>query len=315
MGLSRPREQTPAKSQLHRTPITTRDKCPTTRLDVELRQLRYFVTVAEENGFNRAAERLHIVQPAVSQQIRRLERELGVRLFHRSTRHVALTAAGERLLTEARATLAAADRIGEVAAALATGADTVLRLGTSQGLGDRLNQVLAGLGAPVRLHALPVSDRLSAVRNGELDAAFVRVLETAPGLELLPLWTERLVAAVPAGHPLAAEAELSLRQLSGLPARLAPRPENPPFHDLMTKAGITLTYASPFTNLQDTLAEIGAGQSAWTVLYAAAAKTAPVHGVAYRPLTSPEVSTSLAVPLGPPPPSIGRLIAVCKSIP
>lgn len=282
---------------------------------MELRQLRYFVAVAEENGFNRAAERLHVVQPAVSQQIRRLERELGVRLFRRTTRHVALTAAGERLLSEARATLAAADRIGEVAAALATGADAVLRLGTSQGLGDRLNQVLAGLGRPVRLHSLPLGDRLSAVRNGDLDAAFVRILDAAPGLRLIPLWTERLVAAVPADHPLAAQAELSLQQLSALPARLAPRPENAPFYDLITQAGIILTLAAPFTNLQDTLAEIGTGQPEWTVLYAGAAKTAPVHGVAYRPVTAPEVSTWLAVPLGPLPPATVGLIDVCKSIP
>src|ERR1700733_14559636 len=79
--------------------------------DVELRQVRYFLAVAEELHFGRAAERLHIVQPAVSQQVARLERELGVRLLERSPRRAQLTAAGQRVLDAAREALAAADRV------------------------------------------------------------------------------------------------------------------------------------------------------------------------------------------------------------
>ena len=100
---------------------------------MEIRQLAYFVTVADELSFGRAAERLHIVQPAVSQQIRRLERELGVPLFDRSSRHVRLTAAGERLLPEARAVLAAAGRVRQVAADAAAGADGILRVAPARG--------------------------------------------------------------------------------------------------------------------------------------------------------------------------------------
>lgn len=85
------------------------------RSTVEMRQLRCFVTVAEELHFGRAAERLHLVQPAVSQQLRNLERELGARLFDRSSRHVRLTETGALLLPEARAALAAADRLRAVA--------------------------------------------------------------------------------------------------------------------------------------------------------------------------------------------------------
>src|SRR3954462_7737160 len=97
---------------------------------MELRRLHYFVTLAEELHFGRAAERLHIVQPAVSQQLRRLEAELGVTLVERSTRRVALTDAGRRFLPEARATLAAAERARAAVARSASGPVT-LRLGTS----------------------------------------------------------------------------------------------------------------------------------------------------------------------------------------
>src|SRR5437868_5418075 len=132
---------------------------------VEIRQLACFVTVAEELSFGRAAQQLHVVQPAVSQQVRRLERELGVQLFDRSSRHVRLTSAGERLLPEARAVLAAAGRTRQIAASIAAGTDGLLRVGTSQGLGERLEQVLEKLrtaapGLEVRLVSAAVAERL-----------------------------------------------------------------------------------------------------------------------------------------------------------
>lgn len=281
---------------------------------MELRQLLCFVTVAEQQGFGRAAERLHIVQPAVSQQVRRLERELGVRLFERSTRHVRLTPAGERLLPEARAALAAADRVSRVAGGIAAGTDVTLRVGTSQGLGDRLNEVLEALRMPVRLHALSLADRLAAVRRGDLDAAFVRILKTAPELELIPVWSDPLVVVLPATHPLAAHPALSLDQLADLPVRLVPRKDNPPFHDLIARAAAGLTLSAPFTNLQDTLAEIGAGEPSWTVLYATAAEAVPVRRIALRPLTEPRAITSLAVPPGPPTASLRRLLDACAAV-
>jgi DNA-binding transcriptional LysR family regulator len=94
---------------------------------VEIRQLAYFAAVAEELSFARAAQRLHIVQPAVSQQVRRLERALRVQLFDRGSRHVRLTAAGERLLPEARSILSAVQRTRQVAAEIADGTDGMLR--------------------------------------------------------------------------------------------------------------------------------------------------------------------------------------------
>ncbi|MDP9863337.1 MULTISPECIES: LysR family transcriptional regulator [Streptosporangium] len=270
---------------------------------MELRQLEYFLAVAEEGGFSRAAERLNIVQSAVSQQIRRLERELGLPLFDRSTRHVQLSSAGERLLPEARAVLAAADRTRQVAAEIVAGADGILRLGAVHGPGDRLYRTLAELaaiapGLQVRLRNAPLADRLAAVRSGGLDAALVRALTSAPGLRLIRVWSDPLYVALPAAHPLADEPLLRLEQLAHLPLRLAPRERNPPFHDLITgacrAAGIDPPPGPPFTSLQETLAEIGTGPPSWTVFYEVSGLPL-AHHVTFRPLAGPAVVTSLAI--------------------
>lgn len=289
---------------------------------MELRQLEYFVAVAEELGFGRAAERLHVVQPAVSKQIARFERELGVPLFDRSTRHVRLTAAGERLLPEVRDVLDAAAKVGRIASAIASGAEGALRVGTSQGLGERLDRVLDHLAATrprlrVRLSSAPLAERLAAVRGGELDAAFVRILGRAAGLELLPLWTEPLVVVLPAAHPLAGQATLTIGQIAGLPVRLSAREANPLLHDLIT-AAITATgreplIGPPFTTLQDSLAEIATGPASWTVLYAAATPQAPAGRVAYRRLIGTEARTYLAVPPGAPSPAVRALLEACAA--
>jgi len=289
---------------------------------VEIRQLAYFAAVAEELSFGRAAERLHIVQPAVSQQIRRLERELGVPLFDRSSRHVRLTAAGERLLPEARAVLAAVGRVRQVAADVAAGVGGILRVGTSQGLGERLDRTLEELrktapGLQVRLISAPAAERVARVRAGELDAAFVRAVTSAPGVELLPMWRDPLTVALPATHPLAAQPAIQLAQLSGIPLRLAPRPDNPAFHDLIlgacADAGFEPLPGPPFTTPQDTLAEIGTGPPTWTVFYTAAVGLMPARRVAFRPLAGLTAQTCLAVSPGPPIPALRRLLDACAS--
>ncbi|MGA6207948.1 LysR family transcriptional regulator [Nocardia testacea] len=283
---------------------------------VELRQLEYFVAVAEEGGFGRAAQRMNIVQSAVSQQIARLEREFGILLFDRSTRHVRLTGAGERLLDEARAVLAAARGMRRVAGDIAAGDDGTLRLGTVHGPGDRLYRALNTLaaiapGLRVRPRRLAPAERLAAVRAGELDAALVRALRPSAGLEALEVWTDPLYVALPADHPLAAAPRLRLDRLGHLPLRLAARAANPPFHDLITEAcaaaGIDPPVGPPFTTLQQTLADIAAGPPSWTVFYEVAALPT-VHRIAIRPLTDLSVTTSLAVAPGPPGPALRHLL-------
>ncbi|MGW2157236.1 LysR family transcriptional regulator [Nonomuraea sp. NPDC001699] len=280
---------------------------------MELRQLAYFVAVADEGGFGRAAERLHIVQPAVSQQVSRLERELGARLFDRSTRHVRLTEAGERLLPEAREVLAAAERARRAVTGHLEGA--TLRLGVSRAPGTRLYPMLDRLdpGLRVRLSKQGLAERLAAVRSGDLDAALVRLVDSAPGLEFFPAWTEPLVVALPAGHPLATAGTLGLAQLGDLPVRLAPRERNPSFHDLVTgalaRAGVDPPRGPAFTGLHDTLIDLASGPPSWTLFYPVFDELPPIRGVAYAGLDEPEVLTHLAVPSGPPTAKVRQLLA------
>ncbi|WP_431047198.1 LysR substrate-binding domain-containing protein [Streptomyces sp. P1-3] len=291
---------------------------------MELRQLRYFLTVAEELHFGRAAERLHIVQSAVSQQLRRLERELGAELFARSTRVVRLTEAGDRLLPYAREMLALQARAREAIDELRVERATTVRLGTSSGLGVRLDAVLTAFTrlashAQLELVTGSTEERLAQVRAGDLDAALLRGERTAPGLELQPLWQDALMAALPADHELAARETIELAQLAELPLRLSPRSRNPALHDLVMhscrSAGYTPALGPEFTNDQDTLAAIGHGTPSWTVFYAPHVGQLHVPGVAFRPLSGPTpvMRTYLAVRNGPPRAALRALIDACHA--
>ncbi|MFD5412300.1 LysR family transcriptional regulator [Streptomyces nojiriensis] len=188
---------------------------------MELRQLAYFVAVAEEQNFTRAAERVHISQSGVSAQIRRLERELGAELFDRSARTATLTAAGAAALAPARAALAAAEAVGQAVGDVAG----VIRGRITVGMvvGCTVTPLFDALAAFHRAHpgveiALleDNSDRLvQGVRAGTVDVALIGTATAAPaGLEALTLVSERLVA-VPPGHPLAHLRRVTLRDLTG----------------------------------------------------------------------------------------------------
>jgi DNA-binding transcriptional LysR family regulator len=291
---------------------------------VELRQLRYFVTVAEELHFGRAAERLHIVQPAVSQQIRRLERELGVELFDRSPRRVLLTEAGQRFLPEARNVLAAQERARAAVAGLGSRRGGTLRLGTSDGLGDRLDRVLDEFArlAPkvdVELVAGATKARLDRVRAGQLDATFVRGVADSPQLLVEPVWTDEVLVVLPASSPLADADTVTLAELAALPLRLTERQRNPPLYDLVIgacrDAGFTPVLGPAFTTMQDTIATIGVGAPSWTVLYDSHARVLPAPRVAFRPLREPLLMTTyLAVSRISPPAAFAQLRAASVAV-
>ncbi|MFI0960907.1 LysR family transcriptional regulator [Streptomyces sp. NPDC021080] len=191
---------------------------------MDLRQLEYFVAVAEERNFTRAAERVHISQSGVSAQIRRLEQELGAELFDRSARTVTLTAAGNAALDHARAALAAAGAVGQ-----AVGEVTGLirgRLTVGMVIGCTLTPLFDALAAfhaahpGVEISLLEdASDRLlEGVRDGSVDVALIGAANAVPEeLDALTVISERLTAAVPAGHPLEKRRRVTLGDLMPYP--------------------------------------------------------------------------------------------------
>ncbi|HWO66911.1 MAG TPA: LysR family transcriptional regulator [Umezawaea sp.] len=269
---------------------------------MELRALHYFVTVAEELHFGRAADRLRIVQSAVSQQIARLERELGVRLLDRTSRRVRLTAAGERVLAAARETLAAAARVRVVAGEPAA----ALRIGVASCVTPRLDRALARMRDGARpaepeLVDLPVTARLDAVRDGELDLALVRGAVTSTAVTVVRAWSEPLHVVLSRDHPAADKPVVGLDDLDPCGLRLPARDGDPPLHDAIL-AALPLAPSRPAAgDLLNVLFDVGRDPAGWTLLPAEQIAGSRSDRVAQVPLAPPmsvdcHVVTSLATP-------------------
>jgi DNA-binding transcriptional LysR family regulator len=200
---------------------------------MELRQLRSFVAVAEELHFRRAAERLHLAQPSVSQHVRALEAELGVRLFERNRRGATLTAAGAALLGEARDLLGRADEAAAVTRATARGQRGRLRVSLTRSLtGGVAGEIVDAYRArypDVDLELSLGTTMLHAAKlhAGELDVAFVRPPLEDPGLEELRLGREPMVCVLPKGHRLAKRSTIRPRDLQGEPLVWWPESHGP----------------------------------------------------------------------------------------
>jgi DNA-binding transcriptional LysR family regulator len=219
---------------------------------MELRHLRYFVAVAEELHFRRAAERLYIAQPAVSEQIRKLEAELGVRLFDRTHRSVALTAPGQALLVEARRVLHQAELAQLAARNARDTAGARLRIGyVPDALPPSVPRALEHLtsAAPrveVSLETGATLALIQAVRDQRLDAVVVGLPAPAKGLRATSLGYQPLVAALPASDARSLEPELTLEQLDPERLVMLPRDANPALHDAVLtvcrQAGVSPTF-------------------------------------------------------------------------
>jgi DNA-binding transcriptional LysR family regulator len=271
---------------------------------VELRQLRYFVAVAEELHFRRAAARLHISQPPLSQQIAALEAELGVTLLARTRRRVALTPAGAAFLREARALLAGAEAAAGTARAIGSGQEGVLRVSF---VGSALLSIVPGIvqrfraarpRVGIELRERSTAEQLEAVATGAVDVGLLRP-PVAPDADLVTrtVLRERTVAALPAGHPLAALRRVPLRRLAAEPLVLFPREQAPGYHDLLTgRLAATGTVPVVAQYAPETITIIGlvaAGIGVSPV--AASVSNLALPGVVYRPLQGAPATELAAV--------------------
>jgi DNA-binding transcriptional LysR family regulator len=207
-----------------------------------MRLLRQFVAVAEELHFHRAARRLAMSQPPLSAAIRRLETEVGARLVERGNRTVALTAAGQALLPEARALLAHADRAVAAARDAASGRIGNVRLGyVGSAMYGRLPAAIRAFrrsypGVGLELREATTAAQVAALRSGGLDVAIViPPLGEDGGLRAEAFDTDRLAIALPVAHPLARQATVNLADLADEPFVLWPAREGRGFHDRVVR--------------------------------------------------------------------------------
>jgi DNA-binding transcriptional LysR family regulator len=270
---------------------------------MELRHLRYFVAVAEEMSFRRAAARLHIAAPPLSVQIRKLEAEIGAELLARAGRGIKLTEAGQVFLEQARKTLTEARRGVALARQAANGEIGQLSIGYNAPTGFRVfPKVLPAFRkrwpqVHLTFHAHTISQQLDGVLREELDVGFVWLPIPREEFDVAELVSEPLVAVVPANHPLAKKRTVSVRELSREPLVLVARNHDPQtfgeFEQLFRDAGVTMKLAYELENALSLInfVAMGCGCS----LLPEYTRAIRHDGVAHRPLHSPRLAKTLAI--------------------
>lgn len=205
---------------------------------MELRQLRYFVAVARERNFTRAAESLNIAQPPLSRQVQQLEHEVGVRLIERGSRPVRLTEAGRLFFDQAVQLLEHVEQMTEMTRRLAQAARPRVGIGfVASTLYGYLPEVIRRYRAArpkveIALHELTSLEQILALKEGRIDVGFGRVPHDDPQVDRVLMRNEALLAALPATHPLAArQPPLRIVDLAGHPLVVYPKAPRPSYAD------------------------------------------------------------------------------------
>ncbi|MEU6843363.1 LysR family transcriptional regulator [Streptomyces sp. NPDC046716] len=264
---------------------------------MELRQLRYFLALAEECHFGRAAARLHVAQPALSQQIKQLERELGVPLFNRSTRRVEPTEAGRQLTGYARALVAEEERARVHLHELATGHAGRVSVGF---IGTATYDVLPRVARTVRARLpgitldlrgeLLTPELVEGLSSGTYDLAVLRGRVAGDDLRVTSLRSEPLVAVLPAHHPLAGRRRIPLEALADEPFVVHPSRSRSSMYDLVLaaceRAGFSPASLTEVGETATLVVFVAAGHG--VALVPQSVRSLSLEGVTYVPLTDPE---------------------------
>jgi DNA-binding transcriptional LysR family regulator len=272
---------------------------------MELRHLRYFLAVAEELNFTRAARRLRIAQPPLTQQIKALEGELGVTLFDRSAYRIALTDAGRAFAAEVARILGDVRNAVLIAKRAARGGAGQVRVGftESASFNPLVTSAFRGFRSAYPDVEVSLEERQStelavALREGRIDAAFVRPpLKTEEGITLHLLEEEDMVVAVPSGHPLAKRQDIDLRELASESFILYPRAVRPGLADAVVaaceKAGFTPKVEQYAPQLSATINLVAA--SLGISIVPRSMQGLQPHALAYVPLRGRPVQAQLGI--------------------
>ena len=269
---------------------------------MELRHLRYFVTVAEVLHFRRAAEGLSIAQPALSQQIQQLERELGVRLLERTQRRVSLTDAGAVFLEHARLTLNQADEAVRLARLAGRGEIGHLGVGavTSAlyGVFPEVVRVFRQRHREVHLtlHELPGNEQTRALRDGRIQVSFLRPPVDETDIQVRTITREPWVVALPTAHRFARRGRVALKMLAGEPFVSFPRDLAPVLYDQLISMCQTAGFSPHIVQeaqMQTIVSLVAAGIG--VALVPATLQNLSRRGLVYRPLTGTVAKLQLAV--------------------
>lgn len=236
---------------------------------MELRHLRYFVAVAEEKNFTRAAERLHIAQPPLSRQIQQLEEDLGVALIERGSRPLRLTEAGQFFLAHAKPLLdqvrdlrAMTQRVGQLERTLSIGFVASTLYGQLPEIVRRYRERHPEV--EVTLHEMTTVEQLKALKEGTIDVGFGRLKSEDPSIRRILLRDERMVVALSRGHRLAGKGALRLTELVRENLLLYPKAPRPSFADqvlrVFSEANLVPDHVTEVRELQIAIGLVAAGQ-------------------------------------------------------